>query len=81
MPQNEEELLGYILNGIVDYPDEIVIRRVEDERGVCLFLKTAKADMGRVIGIDGETAKSIRSILRAHAFKANAGKISLKIEG
>ncbi len=77
MPQ---DFLEFIVKNIIDFPEEVVTRIVEDDRGICIFLKVAKRDMGRVLGVQGGTVESIRSILRAYSYRHNLPKISLKVE-
>lgn len=74
----EAALLESIVSAIVDYPADIKITRTVDEMGVLLTLDINAADMGKVIGKMGNTAKSIRSILRVVGMKHNA-RVNLKI--
>jgi predicted RNA-binding protein YlqC (UPF0109 family) len=68
----DEQFVLYIINSIVDYPDDVKIERSEDERGTLLSLTVNPEDLGRVIGKRGVTAQSIRSLLRALGMKNNA---------
>jgi hypothetical protein len=63
----------------VDHPEDVAVTRKIDEMGVLLSLKVNPRDMGQVIGRDGNTAKSIRSLLRIVGIKNNA-RVNLKIE-
>jgi uncharacterized protein len=65
-----QELLHYILEGIVDHPEDIVINTFDDEYG-CQHLEVNvnPEDMGRVIGKKGQVISSIRKILRIKAMK------------
>ncbi len=62
--QADEKFLEFIIKSIVDHPEEVKIERKIDEMGVLLTLRVSPQDMGQVIGRDGSTAKSIRSLLR-----------------
>ena len=68
-----EELLVSIASGLVQNPDEVKVTVDEpNENGVTvLHLSVAEGDMGRVIGKQGRIAKSIRTVMRAAANKAD----------
>ena len=73
------EFLEYLVKSIVDHPDDVKVDRRVDEMGVLLVLKVNAQDMGQVVGRQGATAKSIRSLLRIVGIKHNA-RVNLKIE-
>ena len=60
-----KELVNYIVKSIVEFPDQVKIEEGENEKGKVLKLSVAESDLGNVIGKQGSTAKSIRSILAA----------------
>jgi predicted RNA-binding protein YlqC (UPF0109 family) len=61
-----EKVVTYVVSNIVDNPDEIEVEVVEDgEDAVVAEVRTAKSDMGRVIGRRGRVAKAIRTVARA----------------
>jgi len=70
--------LTFIIKSMVDNQDAVQVTRTVDEMGVLLNLVVDKADMGKVIGRDGSTAKAIRTILRVFGMKNNA-RVNLKI--
>ena len=72
------EFVKFVVQQIVDHPDEIEIERVIDEMGVLITVKVNKEDMGKLIGKSGQTAKSIRILLRIIGSKNNA-RVNLKI--
>ncbi len=74
----DKEFVEYIVKKIVDHPDQVFVERSVDEMGVLITLKVAKEDMGKVIGKSGQTAKSIRILLRVIGSKNNA-RVNLKI--
>lgn len=76
---SDQEFLDYLIRAIVDHPDDVKVDRRVDEMGVLLTLKVHPEDMGQVIGRNGETAKSIRSLLRIVGMRNNA-RVNLKIE-
>lgn len=59
---------------LVDEPEEVIVEEFEDEdeQGtMVLELTVAQKDLGKVIGKQGRTAKSMRTILAAAAAKLN----------
>lgn len=60
-----KELVKYIVTSIVEFPDQVQIEEGENEKGKVLKLHIAESDLGKVIGKQGRTAKSIRSIIAA----------------
>ena len=71
--------MEYLIKALVDVPDAVKTDRKVDEMGVLITLKVDAADMGKIIGRNGQTAKSIRSLLRVVGIKNNA-RVNLKIE-
>ncbi len=63
---------------LVDNPNDVKINRTVDEMGVLMTLSVNPADMGKVIGRSGNTAKAIRTLLRVVGMKNNA-RVNLKI--
>ncbi len=74
----DQEFLEIVVKAIVNHPEDVVVERTLDERGVLLTLKVNQEDMGYVIGREGSTAKSIRTLLRIIGVKNNA-RLNLKI--
>ena len=64
-----KELVEIIAKALVDKPDAVVVNTVEGEQVTVLELKVDPADLGKVIGRQGRTAKSIRTILGAAGMK------------
>ncbi len=75
----DKQFLEYLVKSIVDHPDDVKVERKVDEMGVLLSLRVHATDMGQVVGRQGATAKSIRSLLRIVGIKNNA-RVNLKIE-
>ncbi len=75
----DQEFLEYLVKSLVDHPDDVKVDRKVDEMGVLLSLHVNPMDMGQVVGRQGMTAKSIRSLLRIVGVKNNA-RVNLKIE-
>ena len=64
-----KELLELIARSLVDQPDEVAVAEIEGEQTTVLELKVAQDDLGKVIGKQGRTARSIRTILAAAGMK------------
>ena len=77
-PSHDQEFVEYVVKSIVDHPDDVKVAREVDEMGVLLTLTVSPEDMGQVIGRQGATAKSIRTLLRVIGAKNNA-RVNLKI--
>ena len=75
---SDRDFIEYVVKQIVDDPDAVVVTRVVDELGVLITLKVGKFDMGKVIGKNGQTAKSLRTLLRVIGSKNNS-RVNLKI--
>lgn len=74
----DQEFLEYLIKMLVDNPSDVKVNRQVDEMGVLLTLDVNPADMGKVIGRSGNTAKAIRILLRVVGMKNNA-RVNLKI--
>ncbi len=64
-----KELVEAIAKALVDHPDQVQVRAVEGEQVTVLELRVHPEDLGKVIGRQGRTAKSIRTILGAAGMK------------
>lgn len=78
MAEADQEFIEYIVKGIVDNPSDVKVERKIDEMGVLLTLAVNPADMGKVIGKEGNTARALRTLLRVLGAKNNA-RVNLKI--
>lgn len=76
--ESDVAFLEYVIKGLVDNPNDVKIERTVDEMGVLLTLSVNPADMGKVIGRMGNTAKAIRTLLRVVGMK-NSARVNLKI--
>lgn len=66
-----KELVTEIAKALVDIPEEVTVREVEGEQTTVLELRVAPSDLGKVIGKQGRTARSIRTLLGAAGMKLN----------
>jgi uncharacterized protein len=64
-----KELVEAIAKALVDHPENVSVRSVEGEQVTVLELRVAADDLGKVIGRQGRTAKSIRTLLGAAGMK------------
>jgi predicted RNA-binding protein YlqC (UPF0109 family) len=64
-----KELVEAISKALVDHPEDVQVRVVEGEQAIVMELRVHPTDLGKVIGRQGRTAKSIRTILGAAGMK------------
>jgi hypothetical protein len=64
-----KELVESIAKALVDHPEQVQVNSVEGEQVTVLELRVARDDLGKVIGRQGRTAKSIRTLLGAAGMK------------
>lgn len=74
----DQQFVEYIVKSLVGHPDDVIVERIIDEKGVLLTLTVNPDDLGRVIGKRGATAQSLRTLLRALGTK-NDARYNLKI--
>ena len=74
----DRDFIEYVVKMLVDNPDDVKVERKIDEMGVLISLTVNPADMGKIIGRMGNTAKAIRTLLRIIGMKNNA-RVNLKI--
>jgi hypothetical protein len=66
-----KELIKHIAQSLVDNPDKVEVTEVIGEQSCVIELRVAKEDLGKVIGKQGRTAQSIRTILSAASAKVH----------
>jgi len=76
--QRAAAVLKYIVENIVDEPDQISIGATEDDRGPVLLLRVAEDDRGKVIGRQGRIVQAIRTVVKA-ATVGTGEKVSVEI--
>ena len=76
--EQDQAFLEYIVQAIVNNPEDVKSTRTVDERGVLITLDLNPSDMGYVIGRRGQTARAIRTLLKVVGAKNNA-RVNLKI--
>jgi len=64
-----QALVAQIAKALVDDPENVSVNQVEGEQTTVLELKVALADLGKVIGKQGRTARAMRTLLSAAGMK------------
>jgi uncharacterized protein len=75
---HEKEFVEYIVRALVENPDDVRVERKTDDLGVLIELTVHPDDMGKIIGKEGRTAKSIRTLLRVLGAKSDE-RVNMKI--
>ena len=64
-----KEFILYILNQIITQPDALTVDEIDENGFITYTITVADEDMGYVIGKNGKTIRSIRSLVRSKAIK------------
>jgi uncharacterized protein len=67
--KNMTDLVAEIARALVDDPNSVSVEAVQDGESTALRLRVAHSDVGKVIGKQGRTARSMRTILSAASMK------------
>jgi uncharacterized protein len=62
-------LVEAMAKALVDKPEEVSVNEIDGERTTVFELRVAPSDLGKVIGKEGKTARSMRTILSASGTK------------
>jgi predicted RNA-binding protein YlqC (UPF0109 family) len=73
-----EEFLEYVISQLIEYPDEMVLTKVEAPKRVTFRLQLRQSDIGKVIGKHGHTIDAIRNLLTAAAAR-HGQRVTLQI--
>jgi predicted RNA-binding protein YlqC (UPF0109 family) len=73
-----KELVEAIAKALVDHPEQVQVKAVDGEQVTVLELRVHPEDLGKVIGRQGRTAKSMRTILGAAGMKLHK-RLTLEI--
>ena len=68
-PSSLKDLVDFMARSLVDQPDKVSVNEVMGEQTTVVELSVAKEDLGKVIGKQGRTARSMRTILNAASTK------------
>ncbi|OIP64496.1 MAG: RNA-binding protein [Nitrospirae bacterium CG_4_9_14_3_um_filter_53_35] len=63
------DLILYVVKALVDHPESVAVQELQGEKTTVIELKVAQEDLGKVIGKQGRTARSLRTILNAAGTK------------
>jgi len=72
MPDNKPDIIAlmeHLAKVLVEVPEEVTVEPFEEDGQTVLELVVAEADVGRVIGRHGRTARSLRTILHAASLR------------
>lgn len=72
------EIVSILAKALVDHPEQIEVKEIEDGQSIVIELKVAPEDMGKIIGKQGKIAKAIRTVVKAAAIKQNK-KVTVEI--
>ncbi len=64
-----KEFVEFIAKSLVDYPEQVEVRRIDGEKTTVFELKVNKTDIGKIIGKNGRTIRAIRTLLTTTAAK------------
>lgn len=65
------ELVEAIAKSLVDDPEAVEVKKIEENQTIIIELRVAPGDMGKVIGKQGRIAKALRTVVKAAAMKEN----------
>ena len=63
------ELIEMMAKALVEYPDQVSVSEIAGEHALVIELRTAKEDLGKIIGKKGRNAQAMRTILNAASAK------------
>ena len=73
-----KELVEDIAKALVGAPEAVDVREVNNDYGTVVELRVAPSDVGKMIGKQGRTARSLRTLLTTAGLKSNK-RITLDI--
>ena len=63
------ELIERMAQALVEHPDQVSVSEIAGEHALVIELRTAKEDLGKIIGKKGRNAQAMRTIINAAAAK------------
>ena len=73
-----QEFLDYVIRNLFDFPEEMVLKKIETGKKTVFMLRLRQSDVGKVIGKHGHTIVAIRNLLAAAAAR-HGDKVLLEI--
>ena len=73
-----QEFLDFVLRRLVDYPDELVLTKLEAPKKIIFRIRLRQSDIGKVVGKHGQTLAAIRNLISAAASR-HGEKVVLEI--
>ncbi len=61
------DLVTYLARNLVEKPDDVQVREVAGERAQVYEIRVAGSDLGKLIGKQGRTIRSVRALVSAAA--------------
>ena len=74
------DLIEFVVKALVDFPNDVKVSAIKGEQTTVIELHVAKEDLGKVIGKQGRTAQSLRTILNAASTKMKVRSVLEIIE-
>jgi predicted RNA-binding protein YlqC (UPF0109 family) len=62
-----EGFVGYVVNALVDFPEDVKIQTEENADGCVIKISCRKEDIGKIVGKRGKTIMAIRSLVSGAA--------------
>jgi hypothetical protein len=66
-----EEFLRYVIGSLVEFPEDVVIKKTETPSTVSFLVAARESDIPKIIGKSGHTIRALRTLLNASADKRN----------
>ena len=73
------EMIELLAKGLVEHPEEVEVREVEDEDGVTLEIYVSPEDTGKVIGRGGRVIGALRTVAKAAAVREGHRRVFVEI--
>ncbi|MBR3229298.1 MAG: KH domain-containing protein [Bacilli bacterium] len=77
---NLGSLTEFIVKNLVNDPDSISVKQIDDEDLITIEVLVSSDDMGKVIGKRGMIASSIRTIVQASSLLNNERRVKINID-
>lgn len=65
-----KDMVEFVVKKLVDHPDDVTVNEISGEQATIIELRVSPDDLGKVIGKEGRTARSLRTLIHAAATKS-----------